>query len=114
MPRLPPPPPPPRPRPRPQPPAPRPSFDMTLVFGVYKEHKDALRAACWDHSKSTEKAYIGKATIRLGPTGRLISSKTDGTGDVASACVDKQIKKWKFPPPNGTATIVLPIHMHRD
>jgi hypothetical protein len=91
-----------------------PSFDMTLVFGVYKEHKDALRAACWDRSKSTEKAYIGKATIRLGPTGKLISSKTDGTDDVASACVDKQIKKWKFPPPNGTATIVLPIHMHRD
>jgi len=28
--------------------------------------------------------------------------------------VDKQIKKWKFPPPNGTASVVLPIHMHRD
>ena len=91
-----------------------PSFDMNLVFGVYKQHKDALRAACWDHSKSTEKAYIGKATIRLGPSGKLVSTKTEGTDDVASACVDKQIKKWKFPPPNGTATIVLPIHMHRD
>ncbi|MGO9714950.1 MAG: hypothetical protein ACLQBL_39250 [Polyangiaceae bacterium] len=91
-----------------------PSFDMSVVFGVYKEHKDALRAACWDHSKSTEKAYLGKASIRLGPTGKLVSVKTEGTDDIASACVDKQIKKWKFPPPNGTATIVLPIHMHRD
>jgi membrane protein involved in colicin uptake len=87
---------------------------MSVVFGVYKEHKDALRAACWDHSKSTEKAYLGKASIRLGPTGKLVSVKTEGTDDIASACVDKQIKKWKFPPPNGTATIVLPIHMHRD
>ncbi len=91
-----------------------PAFDMSVVFGVYKEHKDALRAACWDHSKSTEKAYLGKAQIRLGPTGKVISTKTEGTDDTASACVDKQIKKWKFPPPNGTATITLPIHMHRD
>ena len=51
--------------------------------------EDALRAACWDHSRSTEKAYIGKATIRLGPTGKLISTKTDGTDDVASACVSE-------------------------
>jgi hypothetical protein len=91
-----------------------PSFDMTVVNGVYKEHKDALLAACWTHSKSTEKAYLGKTSIRLAPTGKVLSSKTDGTDAVASACVDKQIKKWKFPPPSGTATIVLPIHMHRD
>ncbi len=91
-----------------------PAFDMTLVFGVYKQHKDALRAACWDHSKSTEKAYLGKALIRLSPTGKVVSTTTEGTDEVASACVDKQIKKWKFPPPNGTATITLPIHMHRD
>ena len=87
---------------------------MALVFSVYKDHKDALRAACWDHSKSTEKAYLGKAAIRLAPTGKVLSSKTEGTDELASACVDKQIKKWKFPPPNGTADIVLPVHMHRD
>ena len=87
---------------------------MTVVNGVYKEHKDALRVACWDHSKSAEKAYLGKATIRLSPAGKVLSSTTDGTDAVASACVDKQIKKWKFPPPNGTATITLPIHMRRD
>jgi len=87
---------------------------MTVVNTVYKDHKDALRASCWDHSKSTEKAYLGKATIRLSPTGKVISSKTEGTDDDASVCVDKQIKKWKFPPPSGTATITLPIHLHRD
>jgi hypothetical protein len=87
---------------------------MSIVFDVYKQHKDALRAACWDHSKSSEKAYLGKATIRLSPAGKVLSSKTDGTDETASACVDKQIKKWKFPPPNGTATVTLPVHMHRD
>jgi uncharacterized membrane protein len=87
---------------------------MSIVFSVYKTHKDALTTACWAHSKSTEKAYLGKATIRLSPTGKVVSTTTEGTDDTASACVDKQIKKWKFPPPNGTATIVLPIHMHRD
>ena len=87
---------------------------MSIVDAVYKEHKDALRAACWDHSKSTEKAYLGKATIRLSPTGKVLSSQTEGTDLPASACVDKQIKKWKFPPPNGTATIKLPVRMRRD
>ncbi len=38
-----------------------PSFDMTVVNAVYKQHKDPLRIACWDHSTSAEKAYLGKA-----------------------------------------------------
>jgi hypothetical protein len=90
------------------------SYDMSVVFSVFKAHKDDLRAACWEHAKSTEKAYLGKAHIRVAPTGKVLSSKTEGTDEAASACVDKQIKKWKFPPPNGNADIVLPVHMHRD
>jgi uncharacterized membrane protein len=91
-----------------------PAFDMTLVFGVAKQHQEALVAACWRHSKSTDKAYRGKTHLRLGPTGKVLSSSTEGTDDAASACIDKQLKKWKFPPPNGTATIELPIHMLRE
>jgi hypothetical protein len=91
-----------------------PAFDMTLVFRVAKQHQEALVAACWRHSKSTERAYRGKTHLRLGPTGKVLSSSTEGTDDVASACIDKQLKKWKFPPPNGTATIELPIHMLRE
>ena len=81
---------------------------------LYKQQRDPLTAACWLHSKSAERAYAGKALLRVGPGGKLLSTKTDGTDDTASACIDKQIKKWKLPPPNGTATVTLPIRLHRD
>jgi hypothetical protein len=81
---------------------------------LYKQQRDPLTTACWLHSKSTERAYAGKALLRVGPGGKLLSTKTDGTDDVASACIDKQIKKWKLPPPHGTATVTLPIRLHRD
>jgi hypothetical protein len=91
-----------------------PPFDMSVVEAVVKEHKDAVRIACWDKSKSTEKAYIGTITIRVGPTGKVVSAETQGTDGPASKCIDKQVMKWKFPPPNGTATVKAPIRLRRD
>jgi len=87
---------------------------MSVVEGVLKEHKEAVRLACWVPSKSTEKAYIGTIAIRLAPTGKVISADTDGTDATASKCIDKQVNTWKFPPPSGTASIKLPIRLHRD
>ena len=81
---------------------------------LYKQQRDPLTTACWLHAKSTERAYAGKAVIRVGPGGKVVSTKTDGTDDATSTCIDKQIKKWKLPPPNGTATVTLPIRLHRD
>lgn len=91
-----------------------PAFDMQVVEGVLKEHKEALRQACWVRAKSTEKAYIGTMSIRLAPTGKVISVQTDGTDPPTSKCIDKEAKAWKFPPPSGTASIKLPIRMRRD
>ncbi len=87
---------------------------MQVVEGVLKEHKEALRLACWEHAKSAEKAYIGTMTIRLAPTGKVMSVVTDGTDPPTSKCIDKQVKTWKFPPPSGTASIKLPIRLRRD
>jgi hypothetical protein len=87
---------------------------MESVTLLYKQQRDALTKACWLHAKSSEHAYAGKAIIRVGPGGKVISVKTDGTDDGASACIDKQMKKWKFPPPTGTATVTLPVRLHRD
>jgi hypothetical protein len=87
---------------------------MESVTLLYKQQRDALTKACWLHAKSSEHAYAGKAVIRVGPGGKVISVKTDGTDDAASACIDKQMKKWKFPPPTGTAMVTLPVRLHRD
>jgi hypothetical protein len=87
---------------------------MEGVQALFKSKRDALVAACWAKSKSTEFAYAGKAVIRVGPDGKVVATKTEGTDDAASACIDKQIKKWKFPPPNGTASVNLPIRLRRD
>jgi hypothetical protein len=87
---------------------------MESVTLLYKQHRDALTKACWLHAKSSEHAYAGKSVIRVGPGGKVISVKTDGTDDPTSACIDKQMKKWKFPPPTGTAMVTLPVRLHRD
>jgi hypothetical protein len=87
---------------------------MESVTLLYKQQRDALTKACWLHAKSSEHAYAGKSVIRVGPGGKVISVKTDGTDDPASACIDKQMKKWKFPPPTGTAMVTLPVRLHRD
>ena len=91
-----------------------PTFDMSVVESVLKEHKDALKKVCWDKSKSDDKAYIGTVTIRLAPTGKVMSAQTDGTDALASKCIDKQVKGWKFPAPKGTASIKMPIRLRRD
>jgi len=87
---------------------------LESVQVLLKAHRDDLTKACWLKSKSTERAYAGKSVIRVGPGGKVISIQTDGTDDTASACITKQLKKWKLPPPNGTATVTLPIRLHRD
>jgi hypothetical protein len=100
------------------PPAPAPdagpSFDFALVEQIVKQHKDAVRVACWDKSKSTEKAYVGTMSIRVGPTGNVVTVDVDGTDKPASKCIEKQVKTWKFPPPSGTASIKVPIRLRRD
>jgi hypothetical protein len=87
---------------------------MESVTILYKQQRDALTKACWLHAKSSEHAYAGKSVIRVGPGGKVISVKTDGTDEPTSACIDKQVKKWKFPPPTGTAMVTLPVRLHRD
>ena len=84
------------------------------VNAFFKSKKETLTKACWIKSKSSEKAYAGKAVIRVGDHGKVASTKTEGTDEKASACIDKQIKTWKFPPPNGTATVTMPIRLKRD
>jgi hypothetical protein len=100
------------------PPAPAPdagpSFDFALVEQIVKQHKDAVRVACWDKSRSTEKAYVGTMSLRVGPTGNVVTVDVDGTDKPASQCIEKQVKAWKFPPPSGTATIKVPIRLRRD
>ncbi len=81
---------------------------------MFKGKRDDLTKACWLKSKSSEHAYAGKAVIRVGAHGKVVSTKTQGTDDEASACIDKVIKKWTFPPPSGTATVTMPIRLKRD
>ncbi len=87
---------------------------MESVTLLYKQQRDVLTKACWVHAKSSEHAYAGKSVIRVGPGGKVISVKTAGTDDPTSACIDKQMKKWKFPPPTGTAIVTLPVRLHRE
>jgi hypothetical protein len=91
-----------------------PAFDFALVEQIVKQHKDAVRVACWDRSKSTEKAYVGTMSLRVGPTGKVVTVEIEGTDRPASQCIEKQVKGWTFPPPNGTATIKVPIRLRRD
>ena len=91
-----------------------PAFDFALVEQIVKQHKDAVRVACWDRSKSAEKAYVGTMSIRVGPTGNVVTVVVDGPDKPASQCIEKQVKTWKFPPPSGTATIKVPIRLRRD
>ena len=46
--------------------------------------------------------------------GLVYGVEVDGTDKLASQCIEKQVKTWKFPPPNGTATIKVPIRLRRD
>ena len=91
-----------------------PAFDFALVEQIVKQHKDAVRVACWDRSKATEKAYVGTMSLRVGPTGNVVTAEVEGTDQPASRCIEKQVKTWKFPPPSGTATIKVPIRLRRD
>ncbi|HEY2511558.1 MAG TPA: hypothetical protein VGI39_11905 [Polyangiaceae bacterium] len=87
---------------------------MESVQILFKSQREALTKTCWASSKSTEHAYAGKATIRVSPAGKALSVKMEGTDDPANACLEKQLKKWKYPPSNGTAMVSLPIRLHRE
>jgi hypothetical protein len=89
------------------------------IVAVVQREKPALRRTCWnadadaDASPGTVKVT---AKITIGKDGRVRSVLTTGADTVAglSACIAREIRKWRFPKSSSETNVNVPFVLVRS
>lgn len=102
--------------PPPQPPT-RAGLDADAVQRVVAAHQREIKERCW---QQPENAGASSARVNMSlvvGTDGVVTSASAGTGDgqtPLSACIVRETRRWRFPPPSGVTTVNIPFHFVRE
>lgn len=96
-------------------------FDMAGVERVVAAHRSGVRRTCWERGQGSDvdKAPSASVTIyaRVAPDGSVESTTSVGsapTDKAVGACVEKQVRTWRFPAPGTATSVTIPFRFFRQ
>lgn len=111
--------------PPPPPPPPRPTSNGPLavlpgpitpeeVSAVVARHKAELRDRCFSPQPDLARATVN-IEVAIGSGGEVVSTHYEGTDARVAACVEREVRQWRFPAHTETGpTARIPISFERS
>jgi hypothetical protein len=85
------------------------SLTSDQIMSVLNSHKVAIKRTCVERGGQLVGTANEKLQVTIDGNGQVTSAQADGNNSAIGACLEKEVKAWRFPPTGATTKTEMPF-----